>query len=97
MKLQSKILKYLKPRAYVVNVIAAGDNGSPDILCCYRGRFVGIEVKDAGDRVKKLQSFRKFQIERHKGYSIMAWSVEDVQRLLDVIDEEIDVLNDETF
>lgn len=90
MKLQSKILKYLKPRAYVVNVIVAGENGGSDIICCYRGRFVAIESKDEGDVERRLQHVRLVFVAKHKGYGIFAHSVEDVVFLLEMIDEDIE-------
>ena len=29
--------------------------GIPDIICCYKGRFIGIEVKDEGNKPSELQ------------------------------------------
>lgn len=90
MKLQAKILNYLRPRAYVVNVITTGDNGSPDIFCCYRGRFVGIEVKEEGDRLSVVQNVNQVRIKRYEGFAIVARSIEDVVEFLIEINTHID-------
>ena len=29
--------------------------GIPDIICCYKGQFIGIEVKDEGNKPSELQ------------------------------------------
>jgi len=43
---QKKIINYLeKNGAYVVKISVASKKGVPDIIACYRGRFLGIEVK----------------------------------------------------
>lgn len=45
--IQRKIIKYLESvGAYVVKVVASNKSGTPDILACYRGIFLAIEVKD---------------------------------------------------
>lgn len=42
-------------------VVKAGKPGSPDILGCYKGRFVGIEVKACrGSQREAQEQFEKF-------------------------------------
>lgn len=89
MKLPKKIQKYLKGKAYVVNTIVCGKNGVPDIICCYRGKFVGIEVKEGGDKLSALQVANIRKIKHRGGYAIEARSVSDVDTLLWKIDLDI--------
>lgn len=88
-KIQSKILNTLKEKgAYTVKVMAANRNGVPDILACYKGRFVAIEVKDKYGRPTPLQVANIQQIRTAEGYAMVAWSVDEVLHLLQEIDDE---------
>ena len=73
-KLQSQILTYLKslPRCWCIKVISANERGCPDILCCYRGYFVVIEVKEGLDRLKPIQKEQLRAIGRADGIRIVA-------------------------
>jgi Holliday junction resolvase len=57
MNLQSKILKYLEglDHCWAVKVISSNKRGCPDILCCYRGMFLAIEVKEGSGRATAIQ------------------------------------------
>ena len=53
-KIQARILKYLRSLGRVcwaVKAAVSNERGVPDILCCYRGRFVGFEVKTETGRI----------------------------------------------
>ena len=55
--------------------------GIPDLLCCYKGKFIGIEVKTATGRLRPDQiSFRE-ALELAGGVFILARSVEDVEKV----------------
>lgn len=84
-RLQFKIIQYLRSvGAYVVKVNLATKNGVPDILCCVGGRFVGIEVKARGQPTE-LQRINLDQIKRAGGISLVAYSVQDVERVIEQI------------
>lgn len=87
-KIQAKILNTLKKRAYCVKVMAANKNGVPDILACYKGRFVAIEVKTNTGRPTALQLANIDLIKENGGYAIIARSEEEVLELLERIDNE---------
>lgn len=55
-----------------------GTAGIPDIICCYKGRFIGIEVKCPGEKLKKLQEITLRDISRAGGITIVAYSLDDV-------------------
>lgn len=57
--------------------------GLPDIICCYKGFFIGIEVKQPGQRPTPRQEFVHSMISRAKGVVIVATSVECVQRVIE--------------
>jgi len=80
-QLQSKIIKYLTALgAYVVKVITASKAGVPDIICCYKGQFIGIEVKVGYNKTSALQDYNLKAIEEAGGIGIVAYSVEDVSK-----------------
>lgn len=64
-----------------------GTNGIPDIICCYRGRFVAFEVKTEKGRPSRLQDAVIHQIGRAGGLALVVRSVEDVKAALTAITE----------
>ena len=65
-----------------------GTNGIPDIICCYRGRFFGFEVKTEKGKPTKLQEAVIRQIKAAEGTALIVHSVEDVKAALAVINEQ---------
>lgn len=60
--------------------------GVPDIVGCYRGLFVGFEVKrPIVGRVSELQKHRIEQIKSAGGQAFVVYGVEDVKRALDML------------
>jgi len=85
-EIQKKILDYLKLQgAYAVKVIQASKAGVPDIICCYKGKFIAIEVKTPKTKynTSELQKLNIEWINQAKGIVIVAWDLEQVKRLLD--------------
>ena len=90
--IQSDILKYLKSvGAYTIKVSAATKVGIPDIICCYKGRFIAIEVKrpEAKTNVSPLQVANITMIINAQGEAIVAWDKEMVKTFINNIDKEI--------
>ena len=56
--------------------------GIPDIISCYKGRFIGLEVKDGNNTASELQKAHGRQIVKAGGIFGIVYSVEDVQKLL---------------
>lgn len=56
--------------------------GCSDILCCWRGRFVAIEVKRPGNKPTLDQESFLQTVERSGGLAIVAYSVDDVEKEL---------------
>jgi hypothetical protein len=73
-----------------------GTAGLPDIICCWRGRFIGFEVKaPAGDghpsgKLSKLQEITIEKIKAAKGKAFMVTSVEDVRKILESLEVQPD-------
>ena len=90
--IQSDRLKYLKSvGAYTIKVSAATKAGIPDIICCYKGRFIAIEVKrpEAKTNVSPLQVANITMIINAQGEAIVAWDKEMVKTFINNIDKEI--------
>lgn len=85
-KVETSIKQYLdKIGTYYVKIHGSEyvPAGTPDILCCVKGRFVAIEVKKPkGGRVSALQKLKLKLIEEAGGVSIVAKDVSDVQERL---------------
>lgn len=80
------VLPYLKARgAYIVKVHvgAFGKRGTPDVLCCYKGRFVAFELKrTAKDKPTDIQQRRIKQIKRAGGIALAISSIEEIEEVL---------------
>ncbi|MBP5426695.1 MAG: VRR-NUC domain-containing protein [Clostridiales bacterium] len=86
--IENKIKAYLKSKgAYYVKYFGNSYSqvGVPDILACYKGRFIGIEVKNEKGKTSPLQDINLQQIKDAGGISLVARSVEDVKKELDNI------------
>lgn len=83
-KVQKKITDYLDSLgAYYLKVHGSAYQpaGTPDLLCCVNGMFVGIEVKKPkGGIVSELQKFKIKEIQNSGGIAFVANSLEVVKR-----------------
>ena len=64
-----------------------GTAGLPDIICCYRGRFVAFEVKAPSGRPTKLQEITVAKIKAAKGEAFIVRNVEEVQEIILKLEE----------
>src|SRR5215831_2092520 len=64
--------------------------GIPDLLVCYRGRFVGLEAKMPGNRATAKQMAILNEIANAAGHAAVVTTVGEVSRLLAKIDREVD-------
>ena len=81
--LQKKILDWLKCEgAYARKIINANYSGVPDILSCYRSRFIAIETKVNGNKATKLQEYNLEQIRAAGGIAICTNDFDYVQEVL---------------
>lgn len=90
--IENKIKSYLKSKgAYYVKYFANSFSqvGVPDILACYKGRFIGIEVKNETGKTSPLQDYNLASIKRAGGISLVARDVTDVSKVVDEIDKVI--------
>ena len=71
-KLQLKILKHLdtNPFMFTVKIITANRAGVPDILLCYKGKFIALELKQQNKPLSALQAIKFKQITRAGGIAV---------------------------
>lgn len=65
-----------------VHVSAFQDQGTPDILVCYMGRFVAFELKVDGNHLSALQKIRIRQIRNAGGIAKGVYSLEEIEETL---------------
>jgi hypothetical protein len=73
-KVKAKIHAALKAQgAYAVNYIGGlhANNGTPDILACLNGRFIGIEAKAGNNKPTDLQLVNLRRIEEAGGHALV--------------------------
>ena len=83
------ILKYLKtvPDCFCwkEHVGMYGTAGIPDIICCYRGKFVAFEVKTKIGKTTALQDSVINKIQKCGGKAAVVRSVENVKAALEEV------------
>ena len=65
-----------------------GTSGIPDIICCYKGRFLGLEAKLPGGRLTELQKRALDRINAAGGIVRRVESVDDVKAIIAQVDKE---------
>jgi Holliday junction resolvase len=85
------ILNYLKkiPGCFAWKEHGGGYSqaGIPDIICCYKGRFVAFEVKTETGRLSKLQEYALRQINNAGGTAVKVTSLTDVIKILEGLND----------
>jgi Holliday junction resolvase len=83
-EIHNAIKKWLQGQgAYVVKTAPPMDNGTPDLLVCFNGLFVGIEVKKPGKTPTKIQEHRLQKIRDAGGLALVATSVDNLREQLE--------------
>ena len=65
-----------------------GTSGIPDIICCYKGRFLGLEAKLPGGKLTELQKRMLDKINAAGGIAHRVESVDDVKAIIAQADRE---------
>ena len=90
-EITAKIMGYLKTVsscfAWKTHGGMYGTAGLPDIICCYRGGFIGFEVKTPDGRLSKLQEFTITKIKAAKGKAFKVTSVDEVKKVLENLND----------
>ena len=84
-KVENEIKKWLDKNGfyYIKTVGGSVPAGTPDIIACVNGFFIGIEVKrPKGGKVSELQKFKIRQIKNSGGYALHSNSLEGVVNYL---------------
>ncbi len=66
-----------------------GTSGVPDIIICYKGRFIGMECKLPGGRLTELQKRAIEKINRAGGIARRVESVADAMAVIQQADDEL--------
>lgn len=66
-----------------------GTSGIPDIIICYKGRFIGMECKLPGGRLTELQKCALDKINRAGGIARRVESVADAMEIIQQVENEM--------
>lgn len=89
-QLTKKIKDYMISKgAYMENIWGGGFQaaGIPDLVGCYKGIFVGIEVKLDYNKPSKLQEAKLKMINKAGGEGIVAYGFEEVDEMIERIEQ----------
>lgn len=80
-------LKNHLPGVYIANIHQSmySHKGIPDLLLCYKGLFIGIEVKTEKGKTSKLQEIELKKIEDANGISMVIYG-KDKEKLFKLIE-----------
>lgn len=87
-KVKAKIHALLRAHgAYAVNYIGgiSANNGTPDILACLNGRFIGIEAKAGKNKPTDLQTLNLKRIDEAGGLALVI-NEENLNQLEDILE-----------
>ena len=88
----NKILKYLKSKpgcfAFKEHGGVYGVSGLPDIICCYKGKFIAFEVKTTQGKLSKLQEVMLERINEAGGMAFKVTSLQEVKDILKGVKSE---------
>jgi len=90
-KVKAKVKKYLDSLGcYHFSPLTGGygKSGVPDIIACYKGRFVAIECKAGKGKLTELQKYNIEQIKATGGLAIVV-NESNIQELMTLMKEEI--------
>lgn len=82
----NQILKYLKsePECFAFKEHGGiyGISGIPDVICCYKGKFMAFEVKTSQGKLSKLQEITIKRINESGGMAFKVTSLQEVKDIL---------------
>lgn len=90
--IENSIKKYLRDKgAYCVKYHGNqfSQVGVADLLVCYKGKFLAIEIKNETGKTSPLQEENILMVKRAGGISFVARSVADVKEIIEDIDKAI--------
>ncbi|MCA1624151.1 MAG: VRR-NUC domain-containing protein [Acidobacteria bacterium] len=86
MQPESQLIRQIKAYLDTINAFHFKVHGSeymmaglPDIICCYRGYYIGIEAKMPGNKLSERQKYIKSKIEQAKGVYWVIYSKEELE------------------
>ena len=65
-----------------------GTAGIPDLIICYKGRFIGLECKVGRNTATALQQQTIRQILKAGGYAVVVKSVGEVKAIIQAFEKE---------
>jgi len=69
-----------------------GRKGTPDLICCYRGRFLGVETKAFHETLRAEQAQEAVAIRKAGGHFVLCFCLADLLEELQQIDRIADGL-----
>ena len=65
-----------------IHVSAYQSQGEPDLVCCYKGRYVAFELKVDNNKPSKLQLEKIEDIKRAGGIALPVYSINEIKETL---------------
>jgi hypothetical protein len=88
--LQTNIINYLKLKGALVDNIQGNEFQSSiaDLLICYRGRYIALEVKGPNGVLRPGQQRKLLKVQKAGGIGEVVYGLNKVKDIIKTIDEE---------
>lgn len=77
-----KLIESMGGKVTKVHVSAYQSQGEPDLICCYKGRYVAFELKIDDNKPSALQLEKIEDIRRAGGIALPVWSINEIKETL---------------
>ena len=83
-QVQSQIIKYLNklPECKVTRIILSNEGGVSDLLVCYKGKFIALEIKRSEQKADPLQVDYINEIIEAGGSGAVVWTKLQARQVL---------------
>lgn len=65
-----------------IHVSAYQSQGEPDLVCCYKGRFIAFELKVDGNKPSALQLEKIHDIQKAGGIALPIYNINEIKEIL---------------
>lgn len=79
------IAKITSLNGKAINLIAASTAGHADVIACYQGKYIELEIKGSGDREKPHQALKLNEAIKAGGYGAFIHSLDDLDEVLSLV------------
>ena len=93
-KFERKVIKLIESRGGIAEHLI-GNKGDRDLVCCYKGRYIALELKSPTSYYKAtpIQLAKMVKLNKARAITCATHSIEDIEVILNSIDKVDDAIS----